>query len=234
MRWKRRTDVPLRYQLTDRQERLLLEGMGVDPQNPVFKADKCYLWKKMTRTNNVGKKYRAPGVTIRHEGKRWTNSVPKLVAIHVLGLNDLYISAKVKCPCGTLGRDGTPKIYMNCCMQIVRHKCKTLSGTDSHGACCNPYHLERGTCRDNIDDKIVDGDSKSTQGSKSHLSKYTENQMKRAWSLKSQHPQKKRAEMFGVSISAIKQLDTGWTWTHVTGLQNRHKIQTLKRRKLNK
>jgi len=117
-------------------------------------------------------------------------------------------------------------------MLQVRHRCKFLTGTDSFGACCNPLHFEFGTDKDNLDDKIMDGDAKSRQGSRSHLSKYTEAQAKQAWDLKGVHTQPERATISGMSLSAIKQLDTGWTWTHVTGLPNRHKQNTKRRRNL--
>ena len=199
-------------------------------RRPKIPPDKCYLWKG--RCQQFGHLYQLPTWSIKvGKVRRWF-SVPRLVAIHLLALPITDTAASEKCPCGALNRKGERRVYSGCCMPITLHKCFQKTGNDFNGRCCNPYHLEIGTAKQNMDDCILDGKSTSLKGDANHMTKYSDEQIKRAWMLRTGKSQQERATITGVSISAIKHIDAGWTRNDITGLPSKLKERVRKRRKL--
>lgn len=101
--------------------------------------------------------------------------------------------------------------------KVIRHMC-------NNRACFNPKHLEIGTHLDNSNDTITSGNS--GRGEKHHNAKITaEVVVAIAESRKTRGEPgyrtcEQRAAHFKVSLQTVKDIDTGRSWGHVTGVQN--------------
>jgi hypothetical protein len=103
---------------------------------------------------------------------------------------------------------------------IVRHKC-------SNKNCIAIEHLELGTHKENEQDKIRDGTA--LFGSKNPSATINEEiALKIYQSKNSGKTQFERAQIFGVSESIVSQIDSGHTWSQITG----HKKVERKRTKI--
>jgi hypothetical protein len=92
---------------------------------------------------------------------------------------------------------------------VVRHKCLNKN-------CIAPDHLELGTQKENMLDKIRDGTMQ--RGSDKSNASLNENKAKEIYETKdSKMTQRERANKFCVSLNVIKDIDRGRTWSHVTG-----------------
>lgn len=92
---------------------------------------------------------------------------------------------------------------------VVLHTCDNRK-------CVNPAHLRLGTQSDNVRDMDAKGRRKNTphHGEKHGNAKLTDEAVR--FIRKSNLPQKKLAEMFGVSKYPIYRIKSGKGWTHVT------------------
>jgi hypothetical protein len=81
-------------------------------------------------------------------------------------------------------------------------------------SCCNPNHLYLGTQQENMRDKI--NANRQAKGSKNGNSKLTENHVKKIKELlkNNEHP-KVLAEMFEVSDTQIRNIQTEKQWSHI-------------------
>ena len=87
---------------------------------------------------------------------------------------------------------------------VVRHKCDNPS-------CVNPNHLEIGTQKENQEDKSNRGNS--TRGSKSHLSKLTEEQVREIKNrIENGERNMEIYKDYGVSRDLISKIRTGKLW----------------------
>lgn len=92
----------------------------------------------------------------------------------------------------------------------VLHKC-------DNRCCCNPKHLFLGTNKDNVDDRVRKGRSAKRHGENNPSVKLTAAEvafLKDFLPLRA-IPQKRVAEIFGVSNSAINKILLGQTWKHI-------------------
>ena len=89
---------------------------------------------------------------------------------------------------------------------LIRHKCRNRH-------CVNPEHLETGTSKENVADKIRDGTNKRP-GEKSSRHKLTDNQVKE---IRERHtePRQKLAEEFGVGYNQIYRIIARRRWSHL-------------------
>ena len=93
---------------------------------------------------------------------------------------------------------------------VIRHLCV---GSRS---CCEPTHLEIGTQRQNMfEDKLRDGTLQ--HGEKHHSTKLTNQTALAIFQSKGSGTRAERAVKFGVSPYVVKKIDSGETWSHVTG-----------------
>jgi len=94
------------------------------------------------------------------------------------------------------GRDPTGK--------VVRHTCDNPS-------CVNPAHLEVGTQRDNMRDKVQRGrQARGARNGRSHLSREEVVAIRN-----DSRPAKEVAERFGTTASNIREIRSGRSWRHV-------------------
>lgn len=93
---------------------------------------------------------------------------------------------------------------------VIRHKC-------DNPKCVNPYHLETGTQKDNILDKIVR--NRTAKGSNNGRSVLTEDQVLRIAEQGGTY--KELANEYNVCIDTIKNILTGKNWSHVTGIRRK-------------
>lgn len=84
---------------------------------------------------------------------------------------------------------------------------------NGHRHCVNPAGLRIGTPAENQQDRIRDGTD--CRGEKAPNAKLTEVQVREIMSLRI-IPQEARAKMFNVSRGAIKDIDLGKTWKHLS------------------
>jgi len=105
---------------------------------------------------------------------------------------------------------------------VVRHICK--SDVAGHG-CFQPTHLAIGTHEQNMfEDKIKDGTL--PYGEKHHFAKTSNAKALAIYKSKGQGTRLQRAQRFGCSTFIVKKIDTGETFSHVTG----HNKAAIKRR----
>ena len=108
--------------------------------NPVFEADRCYLWTGDTKRSASGN-HKSPHVP----GENIYNSVVRRLFECAFGM---------KLPSKS---------------NILRHMCPLITGEFNSGLCCNPLHLRIGTLKENSNDIRVHGlvkdllEGKSTQ-----------------------------------------------------------------------
>lgn len=88
---------------------------------------------------------------------------------------------------------------------VIRHKCDNPS-------CINPEHLEIGTHRDNVNDKVKRG--RSTYGEKNPKSKLTEDEVREIRNNKILSV-RELSEKYSVTMSAIRQIINYTTWKHI-------------------
>jgi hypothetical protein len=90
---------------------------------------------------------------------------------------------------------------------IVRHRCHNR-------ACVNPTHLEIGTQAENIADMVSAG--RQAKGCGHGQAKLNDSKARevKAW-LHHGYSQRSIARAYGVSVSAINQINTGKTWKHL-------------------
>ena len=90
---------------------------------------------------------------------------------------------------------------------VVRHKCDNPS-------CVNVTHLEIGSQKDNMQDKVKRGRLDFRGGEHNPASKLTPENVRQIRA-RSREPQKKLADEFGVTISAISGIISRRTWRHL-------------------
>jgi len=96
---------------------------------------------------------------------------------------------------------------------IIRHQCKT---NGKNFGCSQPLHLEIGTQRQNMfEDKLRDGTL--TYGEKHHCAKITNKVALEIFNSKGSGTRAQRAKCFNVSCFTVKKIDSGESWSHVTG-----------------
>jgi hypothetical protein len=86
---------------------------------------------------------------------------------------------------------------------VVRHMCLEK-------LCVNPWHLELGTAKDNMRDKIRDGTH--TNGKQTTITAEIAKQIKES---KGAGTARERAQRFNVSVDIVKNIDAGKAWKHV-------------------
>lgn len=86
---------------------------------------------------------------------------------------------------------------------VIRHKCLRKD-------CINPQHLEIGTPKENMTDKVRD--NTDVKGSKHPHAKIDEEKALAIFKSEGQGTRAQRAERFGVSISIVKEIDSGGSW----------------------
>ena len=87
---------------------------------------------------------------------------------------------------------------------VIRHKC-------DNPLCINLEHLESGTARDNVNDKVIRG--RQPYGENSSLSKLSEKQVKEI--LNSKLKQKELSKIYNVSQATISLIRTGKRWKYL-------------------
>ena len=95
--------------------------------------------------------------------------------------------------------------------QLVRHKC-------DNRLCINPEHLELGTFKDNMNDKVKRGrQAKGEQNARSKLKEYQVIEIKRILKQGSslKHNAKLLSEKYGVAVATINDIYYGNTWKHI-------------------
>ena len=97
---------------------------------------------------------------------------------------------------------------------IVLHKCP-----NKHKHCFAIAHLELGTPKDNAADKIED--CTLLIGSKHPNATINEDVAKKIYDLKKTMTQRERALMFNTAIHIVNGIDSGTTWSQVTGQKKR-------------
>lgn len=88
--------------------------------------------------------------------------------------------------------------------------------------CVNPDHLFLGTYKDNVSDMYMKNRQVIARGSMKANSKITEEiavKIKKAY-CSGAGLQKEVAEMFGVSLSIVKQIISGKLWSHANGISD--------------
>ncbi len=96
--------------------------------------------------------------------------------------------------------------------KVVRHAC-------DNRACCNPHHLQAGTQRENMQDKVER--NRQAKGSKNGRAKLTEKDVVEVKRLlvAGEVPQGEIARRYGVSRYVIRDIKQGKTWAHVTVME---------------
>lgn len=92
----------------------------------------------------------------------------------------------------------------------VMHSCDTP-------LCCNPKHLVLGTQKDNVADMMAKGRDHKASGEEHGMRKLTKEQVLEIFADK--RPQKQIAAAYGVGLTCINNIKTGFTWSQVTGKQ---------------
>lgn len=93
--------------------------------------------------------------------------------------------------------------------KVVRHKC-------DNPLCCNPNHLELGTHKDNMNDKMKRGRGRFLKGNECSWSKLNEGQVREIRKLLKQKIRHKViAEKYGVDTVTITDINLGRSWRHV-------------------
>lgn len=90
----------------------------------------------------------------------------------------------------------------------VMHTCDTR-------LCCNPDHLVLGTQQDNVDDMMAKGRGHKASGEAHGMRKLTVEQVRAIFDDK--RTQKAIAADYGVGLTCVSNIKTGFTWGHVTG-----------------
>jgi hypothetical protein len=95
---------------------------------------------------------------------------------------------------------------------VVMHSC-------NNPQCINPVHLSYGTTAQNTKDAVRDG--LILRGSNAVAAKLTEEQVLKIKRLLQYTPNTMKviADLFGVSIASIKDINRGRSWTHVTNCE---------------
>lgn len=94
---------------------------------------------------------------------------------------------------------------------VIRHKC-------DNRICCNPYHLELGTQKDNVNDMYIRKRNNNLKGEKSGMAKLTETQV---LDIKENLKNWKYGDdsilgrEYNVDASTIKSIRDNKTWTHI-------------------
>ncbi len=83
--------------------------------------------------------------------------------------------------------------------------------------CCNPKHLFLGTQKDNIADMMAKGRGHKASGEEHGMRKLTKEQVLEIFV--DPRPQKEIAAVYGVGLTCISNIKTGFTWSHITGKQ---------------
>jgi len=105
----------------------------------------------------------------------------------------------------------------------------------SHGHGCNPHclepsHLELKTVRENMyDDKIRDGTL--LNGERCNISVITEEQAMDVIKSKGSGTGPERSLKTGVPVHIIHSIDNGYSWTHLSGIDNIKRRETDKKRR---
>jgi hypothetical protein len=89
---------------------------------------------------------------------------------------------------------------------VVRHRC-------DNPLCVNPWHLETGTHKDNMLDRVIR--NRSSRGSKNGNAKLTEDQV-----LDIFHDDRlptQISEDYGIDHTTVRNIKSGKNWTHLTG-----------------
>jgi hypothetical protein len=112
----------------------ILHGIeGLDPHDPLFVRERCYLWRVwhcVTVRDNGHVFIRTPG-----RRDQCTQSLRGLLAFHCLGAMERpSTSSRLACPCGQ-GRT-----YGECC-------CPTVAMVCGSSLCVNPLHMRVGRAR---------------------------------------------------------------------------------------
>lgn len=81
-------------------------------------------------------------------------------------------------------------------------------------ACCNPKHLRWATRSENQMDRAIHDTHR--RGTRSHLNKLTENDVREIRQLRGHLSQREIAEMFGVSSGSISMIWSGRSWAWLT------------------
>ena len=91
---------------------------------------------------------------------------------------------------------------------IVMHAC-------DEPLCCNPQHLKLGTQKDNVADMMAKGRGHKASGEEHGMSRLTKEQVLEIYADK--RPQKQIAAAYGVGLTCVSNIKTGFTWGHLTG-----------------
>lgn len=145
LRW--RADAPESFQVTPEVADTIAHSIeGLDPHDPVFRADRCYPWKLwscvVVRTTGEAEDTRAQmhlrtPLTPAHSKR--SQNLRALLAYHYFGVADRPLTSSRKpCVCGS-GR-----AYGACCFPTVHSHCHLFTGVRSCGSCVNPLHFVRG------------------------------------------------------------------------------------------
>jgi hypothetical protein len=107
---------------------------------------------------------------------------------------------------------------------LILHSCNNPS-------CVNPTHLRAGTNKDNAQDSLLAGTSRSLHqnGEKNTSSKITENQAIKIIELyNSGVLLKDISEMFNIQVPAIQRIATGKRWSHIKNNPNKGRMYKLR------
>ncbi len=130
---------------------------------------------------------------------------------------------------GKYGRivvDGKLELAHRVSWEMANGPIPEIEGSDFHGtcvchscdvkSCVNPAHLFLGTHQDNMDDMATKGRNAQPKGSKQHLAKMTESEVRsiRAALARGQ-TQQSLADIYGVVQTSISKIACGLTWGHV-------------------
>lgn len=91
---------------------------------------------------------------------------------------------------------------------MVLHRCDVK-------LCCSPEHLFLGTQKENMDDMYAKGRGRHAFGEDHGMRKLDSEQVLAIF--KDPRPQKAIAKEYGVGLTCISNIKTGFTWSHVTG-----------------
>lgn len=153
MMWKLewREDAPEKYQVSQKTRDAIVHSIdGLDPHEPYFQRDRCYIWKlwncmgireiKGTEDRRVQIHIRTP-MTSKQCGR--TQNLKTLLAYHYFGYVDSpETSSRNPCPCGS------ELNYGSCCFPTIHMACHVHTGIYDSGQCVNPMHFVTGTNSD--------------------------------------------------------------------------------------
>lgn len=192
---------------------------GIDPNNPIFKSNRCYMW-----TGAIANPTLKGG---QHGNFNAGNN--KIMKAHRImymlcnGIPHVAWKSTIPCPCGKL-YNGRRKQYRTCCGPVVMHKCIECVGKDSNGRCVNPFHLKLGTHSENQRDIYFHGTGrgKISQGELHGRATMTDEKARAVWEdvnpLNKTLTHEQIAVKHGVSKNIVKDMSRGKTWNHITGI----------------